>query len=106
MFHCANVSGGTVTLRILLLSRAGEVVATHSVTYFNGQTYGLSTRNTATFTENANLGGPGIQEGVVNIGSTNSAVFCTAKAVDPAAVSPKGFAFPLVRVNPHPGTVE
>jgi hypothetical protein len=106
MFHCANVSGGTVSLRILLLGRAGEFVASHNVAYSHGQSYGVGTRNIALYAENFVFTGPGITEGTVNIESTNSAVFCSAKVVDPAAGVPTGYSVPLIRVNPHPGTVE
>ena len=44
--------------------------------------------------------------GVVNVEATNSAVFCTAKVVDPDVEGANGHTLPLVRVNPHPGTVE
>jgi hypothetical protein len=47
-----------------------------------------------------------ISQGVVNIESTQSGVFCTAEVLDAAASAPTGIARHLVRVNPHPGTVE
>jgi hypothetical protein len=39
--------------------------------------------------------------------ATNSAVFCTAAVIDAGSATP-AFSMPihLVRVNPHPGTVE
>ena len=45
-------------------------------------------------------------EGVINIESTQSGVFCTAKTIDASATFPDGVILPLVRVNPHPGTVD
>jgi hypothetical protein len=47
-----------------------------------------------------------VNQGVVNIEATNSAVFCNAMIVDAGAAIPDGIALHLVRVNPHPGTVE
>ena len=47
-----------------------------------------------------------MNEGVVNIESLQSGVFCNAKTIDAAADSRIGVTLPLVRVNPHPGTVE
>jgi hypothetical protein len=44
--------------------------------------------------------------GVVNIESTESGMFCSAMLLDAAASAPHGVALHLVRVNPHPGTVE
>jgi hypothetical protein len=47
-----------------------------------------------------------VSGGVVNVESTNSAVFCTAKVIDPDVDGANGHSLPMVRVNPHPGTVE
>ena len=106
-FHCSNVSGMTVGLRFLLLSAAGAVAGFHTNNnVVHGRTYTVATRETGVFGEDFFFPGPLIREGVVNIEATNSAVFCTAKVVDPAADTPTAFTLPLVRVNPHPGTEE
>ena len=48
---------------------------------------------------------PILTGGVINIESTQSGVFCNAIFLD-AAGGGLAFNLPLVRVNPHPGTVE
>ena len=47
-----------------------------------------------------------LSSGTVNIEATNSGVFCTAMIVDAASGNVDGVDLHLVRVNPHPGTVE
>ena len=56
--------------------------------------------------ENDILATGNLNGGVVNIESTQSGVFCSAVTIDAAAISPDGVPLRLVRVNPHPGTVE
>ena len=107
-FHCTNVSGLTADLRFLVLdtngSVAGSVVAAGVL---HGRTRTVSTHGTVVFgSESATSAGTLIEQGGVNIESTQSAVFCTAMIVDAAAAIPNGIDLHLVRVNPHPGTVE
>ena len=44
-------------------------------------------------------------QGVLNIEATQSGIFCTAMIVDGADAG-EGITLPLVRINPHPGTLE
>jgi hypothetical protein len=46
-----------------------------------------------------------VDQGVLNVESTQSAVFCSAMVV-PAATPQTGVALHMVRVNGHPGTIE
>jgi hypothetical protein len=106
--HCSNVSGVTVQVRALVLGRTGSVEGSLTVSLAHGQTVTFSTNQTAVFAdESTDLEINFVRQGVVNIEATNSAVFCTAVVVDaendkPVYMSP----LHLVRVNPHPGTVE
>jgi hypothetical protein len=68
--------------------------------------YTVSTHSVAAYAENFSLGTGTVAEGAINIESTQSGVFCNAKTIDAAAAFPDGMIIPLVRVNPHPGTVE
>jgi hypothetical protein len=107
VFHCSNVSGATVDIRFLLLDPFGAIDGVQTIQNIDhGRTVTVATRVTNEFSETFTFPGPVITEGAVNIEATNSAVFCTAKVVEPAADRPTGFTLPLVRVNPHPGTVE
>ena len=105
--HCSNVSGVSANVRFQFLTAAGGVAGVHTATLAHGQTYTLATKNVLIFTESFTFAPELVlNEGVVNVEATNSAVFCTAKVVTPIIDGADGFTMPLVRVNPHPGTVE
>jgi hypothetical protein len=107
VLHCSNVSGVSANLRFQFLTAQGSVAGVHTTTLAHGQTYTLATKNTLMFLETFTFAPELVlSEGVVNVESTNSAVFCTAKVVTPIVDGADGFTLPLVRVNPHPGTVE
>ena len=105
---CSNVSGADVQVRVLILSAGGSVRGTpRTATLVHGQTGTFSTHATALFTDEDFLLNTGsVGQGVVNVEATNSAIFCTATILDAAASVPNGIPLHLVRVNPHPGTVE
>ena len=106
-FHCSNVSGVTVSVRVLVLNAIGASFGDGTVNLAHGATATLSTHLTEIFND-SDLGVIfGVKQGVVNIEATNSAVFCTAVVVAAGGSLPV-FMSPihLVRVNPHPGTVE
>lgn len=105
-FHCSNVSGVSTDVRFLVLSASGVVEASTTITIAHGVTHTASTRSTAAYVENTDLTTGAILQGVVNIESRQSGVFCSAVTIDIAATSPLGVTLRLVRVNPHPGTVE
>ena len=110
VIHCSNVSGTTASIRFQVLNFNGLAAgAPITDTVPHGFTHTVSTHLTAAFTEDtpgALSPGVGIAQGAINIESTQSAVFCTAMIVDAAEIVPNGIDLHLVRVNPHPGTVE
>ena len=102
-FHCTNVSGVTADLRILVLTFNGAISANRTLTIEHGDTRTMSTDQTGVFTEDVLLQTGSVNQGVVNIEATQSGIFCNATIVDDV----KGVSgISLVRVNPHPGTVE
>jgi hypothetical protein len=104
---CSNVSGVAVQVRVLIISPGGTITFTRTAGLSHAQTATFSTRATVLFVdEDFLLNTSSISQGVVNVEATNSAVFCTAVIVDAAASIPNGIPLHLVRVNPHPGTVE
>jgi hypothetical protein len=105
-FLCTNVSGTSATIRYLVLHAAGNIAGQTSAIVAHGATSTVSTHLTSVFPENS-LATGSVEQGAVNIESTQSGVFCTAQMVD-ALGFPPAFMSPvhLVRVNPHPGTVE
>jgi len=105
--HCSNVSGVSVQVRVLILDRVGAFAGALTESLAHGETFTFSTHRTIAFADPINLATGLVTQGVVNVEATNSAVFCTAHIVD-AAGDPPAFMgdLHLVRVNPHPGTVE
>jgi hypothetical protein len=105
--HCSNVSGHSAQLRVLVLLPTGVVGASTTQTLAHGATITVATSVIAGYDAVvlAELGD--VIVGVVNVEATQSAVFCTAHVVNQDAPSPTtGNPLHLVRVNPHPGTVE
>jgi hypothetical protein len=105
-FHCTNVSGATAQIRFMLLNFDGTVAAPPiTVNVGHGVTHTKSTHG-AVQTEDLPHLAPGvvIDQGVVNIESNQSAVFCSAMIVDASNVI-NGNALHLTRVNPDPGAV-
>ena len=106
-FHCSNVSGAIAQIRFLVLSSSGTVEGNETFTVVpHGATLTVSTHFTNAYSENDDLATGAVSEGVINIESTQSGVFCNAKTIDASLANPVGVTLPLVRVNPHPGTVE
>ena len=107
-FHCTNVSGVAATVRYLVLHSNGAIAGSLTLSAPHGATVTASTHAVFLFTEGTNQINPTVmvQQGGINIESTQSGVFCTAMIVDAAAAVPNGIDLHLVRVNPHPGTVE
>jgi hypothetical protein len=103
--HCSNVSGNTTQLRAQILGPGGNVEA--SATNFalpHGNTFTFSTHGTP-FVNEIDLNTGFFSNGVINVESTQSAVFCTAMVIQAGSVA-TGVALHLVRGNPNPGTVE
>ena len=106
--HCSNVSGVAVQVRALVLRGDGSVAGSLTVPLAHGRTFTFTTHPTTIFDDlDGNLNTGFVQQGVVNIEATNSAVFCTAVNVDagnfkPIYMSP----LHLVRINGHPGAEE
>ena len=105
-FQCTNVSGQTASLRILILDDQAMVLDSTTVPLQHGRGHAISTRNIALFGNETDMATGSVSQGTVNIESTQSGVFCTAMLIDATASAPNGIDIHLVRVNPHPGTVE
>ena len=91
----------------MLLGTTGSTIASHTASVAHGATYAVSTQDSPVYVEVFTFTNPLIQEGAVNIESTNSGVFCTARTSSVGSITAgPSYTIPLVRVNPHPGTVE
>jgi hypothetical protein len=104
-FHCANVSGLTANVRFLVLAENGAPRASHTLTLVHGASTTVSTHATEAHAELSLVTGS-VDPGILNIESTQSDVFCAAETINAADPIPIGVSRNLVRVNPHPGTVE
>ena len=107
--HCSNLSGKSATVRVSFYARNGLLEGFNSGPLANLETRTISTH--ATYFGETYLGTGAIAQGVLNVQSTESGVFCSAMLVDAAggpgaADVPQGVALHMVRYNPHPGTVE
>ena len=107
VFQCTNVSGVSANVRFLVLSSAGVALGSATLTIPHGGTRTAGTHNTSFFAEDVLLHAGTVNlNGAINIESTESAVFCTGNITDALNDPDYSFALRLVRVNPHPGTVE
>jgi hypothetical protein len=104
IFFCSNVSGASANVRVLILSRSGPVLASATEPVSHGQSVIFATH--ATHVGEILLATGFVSGGTVNIESTQSAVFCRAAVMNAAGPSENSSPIDLVRVNPHPGTVE
>ena len=107
-FHCSNVSGVNVQVRFAVLAANGAFQGGFTRTLSHGQAAVAVTHLTNAFLDTGNsMGVSGIlSSGTVNIETTNSGVFCTAMIVDATSGTLDGVDLHLVRINPHPGSVE
>jgi hypothetical protein len=106
IFHCSNVSGVSTSVRFLVLNSTGAVAASTTQTLAHGATVTVSTDDIDFYANEIDLNANALDQGVVNIEALQSGVFCNAMSVNGNPTDPNGFTLPLVRVNPHPGTVE
>ena len=104
--HCSNVSGQSVQIRALVLSSPGAVEGSSTQSVAHGATVSFATHAVSVYTSVPLLTGE-VKQGVVNVEATNSGVFCTAMTINADLLEEVvGVQLDLVRVNPHPGTVE
>ena len=101
--HCSNVSGQSAQVRVLVLDRVGADAGAVTQTVLHGHTRTFSTHGTSSSDFSLNTGL--VAQGVLNVESTQSGVFCSAMVT--SAVAPQtGVPLHMVRVNAHPGTIE
>ena len=103
--HCTNVSGQDAAVTWRFYSAAGAIKGDHTATVAHAATYTVATQNIISFSETIVDTGI-INQGMVTVLSTQSAVFCTAMILDDSQNGPNGVDLHMVRFNPHPGAVE
>jgi hypothetical protein len=82
-------------VRFLVLRSNGSVAASLTRTLLHGETETISTHLTNVYSEDESLNTGVVNEGVINIESLQSGVFCTAKTIDASASFPDGLVLPL-----------
>jgi hypothetical protein len=105
VINCSNVSGQTASVRYLVLSNIGAIEASVTTSVPHGQTATAVTHQVVTFLATLNLNTGDVGQGVLNIESTQSGVFCNAMVVE-GDTEGNGITLPLVRINSHPGAQE
>ena len=108
-FFCTNASGVPATIRFLVLKADGGVAGSLTVpNAAHGRTVTAATHGVLFLADAGFLISPGVDlgQGGVIIESTQWGGFCTAMAVAAPSEVPEGIDLHLVRVNPHPGTIE
>ena len=100
---CSNVSGQTAQVRVLILTSEGAIHAAGTATVPHGSTRIFSTHDTAL--DDSVILNTGFALGVLNVESTQSGVFCSAMIIN-SGFANDSVALHMIRVNPHPGTVE
>ena len=109
MMSCTNISGKNATIRFLVWDANGtRVNSGGSLGIPHGVTRTVATHDAEVTVEHLVLAsGTVIKHGSILVQATESAIYCTAAVIDAAGSTP-AFAMPLhlVRLNPHPGTVE
>jgi hypothetical protein len=105
-FVCTNVSGRLSNIRFLVLQADGTVAKSVAGSIAHGQTHTISTKDTGTFHETNFTKTGFLSHGAINIEATESAVFCHASVLDATFTPSFSMHLPLVRINPHPGSVE
>jgi hypothetical protein len=103
--NCSNVSGVSAQVRITVRRFSGPVEGSVTFTLLHGGTRTASTHSEATFDLDFNLATGPVFQGLIQVYSTQSGVFCNAIVTD-AADAGNGFNLGMVRLNPHPGTME
>jgi hypothetical protein len=101
---CSNVSGVTVSVRVLMLGFAGSIEGQGASNAPHGGMAIFTTHPIVPY-NGVNLATGGFI-GTINIEATNSAVFCTASLIDAGGPAESASPLRLVRVNAHPGTEE
>jgi hypothetical protein len=101
---CTNVSGVTVTVRFLALNPLGVVAADQTFSIPNGDTRTVATGSNSSY-NSVSLNTGVLNQGAINVESTNAAVFCTAATINRNSTFPDGVDLHVVRVNAAPGTV-
>ena len=101
---CSNVSGVAASIRVLMLDENGAIEGQATVPTVHGGSAVFLSHEIIPF------GGADLQTGsfigVINIEATQSGVFCTARIMNGQGPAQDAAPLDLVRVNPHPGTVE
>lgn len=111
VISCLNQSGQTASVRYQFRSLDGTLLAGGTLLVGHLATKNVSTQGSVSYFTSIPLPTSVFFGGSIQVLSTQSAVYCTAMLLDASQASyvsggPGGVALHMVRLNPHPGTVE
>lgn len=87
--HCTNFGSTAVQAQVQMFRADGGATSQTSTTINPNQTWTVSTRNTAIYREDTNLGTPILEQGSGRILADNPTLICTAQLLDPLNNPPK-----------------
>ena len=104
---CSNMSGETASVRFVLRHENGVIAAGGTLLIGSLASRVVTTNGDNDIYLETQFPTAQMFGGIVEILSTESAVFCSAMIIRAdGALDPAGVALHMVRFNPHPGTVE
>jgi hypothetical protein len=105
---CSNLSGQTASVRYQFRAANGTLLAGGTLLLASLAQQYVTTQGGVDFVTPIDIQTGPFLGGTVQILSTQSAIYCSAMLVhaDGASSGPAGVALHMVRLNPHPGTVE
>ena len=106
VFHCTNFSGETETLRFVVRTVNGTILANLPYTLPHLVTQTLGTHTVAAYPAMAGLGTGPVNSGTVAIAATSTNIVCAAMTIDAGNPKPTGIAMHGIRFNPVTGSQE
>jgi hypothetical protein len=101
VIHCVNFSGDTETVRIVIRSADGTLIANQAFTLPHLQN--MSVANATQFAYTTTFM-PATAHGMATIAATSVSIVCSAVVLD--VFTSSGTALHMIRLNPAPGTLE
>jgi hypothetical protein len=108
VISCSNLSGQAASVRYFFRRDNGTVAGSATLPLANLAAQTITTEGNVDFLDEIQLETGIFIGGTLQIQSTQSAIYCSAMLVhaNGGSSGPAGVALHMVRLNPHPGTVE
>jgi hypothetical protein len=105
---CSNLSGQSANVQYMFRRKDGTIAGHILISLANLRAQTVTTTGNVDFLDEIELETGVLFGGTVQVQSTQSAVYCSAMLTNAngGETGPAGVALHMVRLNPHPGTVE